>query len=67
MPTPSATDVLDALQASLDASWTDPNDLFGTVRNGDAIWMRASDDDPEVIRITVEKLPRDQWPPMPRG
>jgi hypothetical protein len=64
METPSTGRVLDDIEAKIDTSWIDPSCAFSMVRDNGSLWMRG-DGAGDVIKITVERLPRSAWPRPP--
>lgn len=63
MSTPSADDVLDEIEATIDRDWIDPETSFPMLRIANSIYMRSAGES-DIIRITVERLPRDAWPEL---
>ena len=43
--------------------WFDPEALAQMFRRDNQLWYRHPDSD-TILKITVEELPRDQWPDM---
>lgn len=57
------TNIVAAIEAGLiDMSWIDEqHTTFAIVFDDSSVWMRSIDAD-EIIKITVERLPKDEWP-----
>ncbi len=46
--------------------WFDPDVMVQMFRRDNQLWYRHPDSD-TILKITVEELPRDQWPDMLAG
>lgn len=63
--TPSVDDVLDRInECGMDPNWFDHADdanPFQVMRDGNQLWFRTVNSG-NVFRITVDELPRNEWP-----
>lgn len=65
MDTPTLDDVLDSIDKTLHLDFRSNGFAIQGLRESkNVLWFRTPDSD-GVFKITVEELPREDWPPLP--
>lgn len=64
MDAPSEGRIIDSIESSLDPEWFGEGE-FPIYREGNRLWIRFTPECQQVFKITVEKVPREQWPRPP--